>query len=81
MFAEPDKAFGFFATRWCEAADERSVELAIIDSLRREFAESVPSPETGEAEPSLHLVEIERLDALPNEYSNGGAAWFPTDRN
>lgn len=81
MFDEPDKRFGFFATRWREADDEQAAELAAVDALRNEYREVVMPLRDGELTPTLHLAEIERLQEFPAEYPGTGAAWFSMDEN
>jgi len=79
MFEEPDKRFGFVATRWREAQDEQAAELAVVDSLRDEYRHAVMPLLQGEHTPTLHLAEIEQLQAFPKESWETGAAWYPMD--
>jgi hypothetical protein len=77
MFGEPNKLFGFFATRWSEAEDDHTAERAVIESLRAEFRDSLMPLRESEPAPSLHLDEIDQVDAFPDEHPHTGAAWFP----
>ena len=79
MFDEPGKRFGFIAARWCEADDERAAELDVVDALRVEYRDAVMPLREGELTPSLHLDEIEQVEAFPAEYPSTGAAWFPIE--
>jgi len=81
MFDEPDKRFGFFATRWREAEDEEAAELAAVDALRAEYRAIVEQFREGDVAPTLHLAEIEELEAFPEEYPETGAAWYPIDKD
>jgi hypothetical protein len=76
MFEEPEKRFGFFASRWREAEDEQAAELAAVNALREEFRDAGMPLLEGEAAPTLHLAEIEQMQAFPEKYPETGATWF-----
>ena len=65
---------GFFATRWVEAADPHSAELAAVDLLRAEYGHVAP-PEAWTEEAKVFVTEITEVAGC--EGPNSGATWYP----
>lgn len=77
LFDKTDTPFGFFTTRWVEAADPVEAELTAFRSVRWEFKDILPEQKGSETEPTLHLVDIEEVDDIPEDAPSSGATWFP----
>ena len=71
LFDEPQKRFGFFATRWVEAADAGCAELVAVERLREEYGDWLKKAMKGPS-PTMHLSEITEVSSFPPDYSNRG---------
>ena len=78
IFGEPSELFGFFTTRFINAADPDAAELKAVESVREEYRDIIGDRQTDEPNPIIYLVEIEERDELPEGATlcGGGATWF-----
>jgi hypothetical protein len=77
LFDQPQTPYGFFTTRWVEAATRAEAEQTALRGVRWELEDHLPKRRAGDARPSLHLLETEQVATFPEDAASMGATWYP----
>ncbi len=77
MFEDAAGPMGFFTTRFIEAVDEETAQMAAVDLIRQELKPILGERLAGECNPSLSLDRINEVEALPENAPGSGFTWFP----